>query len=150
MDQKKSKFSKILVCIDDSRYSELALTKAISLAKNDHSKLLLLTVIDESLIDFWNETKYAVGLKNPQVHLKEDSKTWKHAQNILEKYSKKIPPKIEFDKQIIVGDVANEIINYAKREKTDLIILGARGMGKFTKLLLGSVSRRSRIIPTVQ
>ncbi len=142
MTKKNSDFRKILVCIDGSKHSELALSKAIFIAEKYKSKLLLLTVIEESLFDFWNETEYAVGLKRPQFHPKEDSKTWRHGRKILEKFSKKIPSKIEFGEKILVGDIANEIINYSKKEKIDLIILGARGIGGFVKLLLGSISSK--------
>ncbi len=137
-----SEFKKILVCIDGSKHSERVLLKAISLAKKYHSKLFILTVIENSLIDFWNETVFAVGAKQPQIHLKKDSETWKHAKKILEKSYTKIPSKIEFERKILSGDTVNEIVTFAKREKVDLILLGARGMGTFAKLLLGSVSRK--------
>ena len=142
MTSQNSDFTKILVCIDGSKHSERALLKAISLAKKYHSKLFILTVIEDSLIDFWNETVFAVGAKKPQTRLKKDSETWKHAKKLLEKSYKKIPSKIEFERKILSGDTVNEIIAFAKREKVDLILLGARGMGTFAKLLLGSISRK--------
>lgn len=142
MTYQNSDFTKILVCIDNSKHSERALLKSISLAKKYNSKLFILTVIEDSLIDFWNETLFVAGAKQSQVHLKEDSETWKHAKKILEKSYKKIPSKIEFERKILVGDTVNEIVRFAKREKVDLILLGARGMGTFAKLLLGSISRK--------
>ena len=138
----KNNFSKILVCVDGSKYSELALSKAISLADKYSSKLFLVNVIDEHLIDFWNETEYAVGTKKPQTHLKKDSKIMLEAEKMVKKYAKKIPTKIESSKKILVGDISNEIVNYADKAKIDLIIVGVRGLGKFKKLLLGSISSK--------
>jgi len=40
------------------------------------------------------------------------------------------------------GDVAQTIIETAKREKADIIIVGRRGRGQLADLLLGSVSQK--------
>ena len=40
------------------------------------------------------------------------------------------------------GDVAQTIIETAKREKADLIVVGRRGRGELADLLLGSVSQK--------
>jgi len=138
----KNDFSKILVCVDGSKYSDLALSKAISLSEKYNSKLFLVNVIDEHLIDFWNETEYAVGTKRPQTHLKKDSKIMLETEKMLKRYSKKIPQTIDYSEKILVGDISNEIVNYANKTKIDLIIVGVRGLGKFKKLLLGSISSK--------
>jgi len=43
---------------------------------------------------------------------------------------------------ILSGDPADSILNRAKKEKADMIILGTRGFGEFKGLLLGSVSHK--------
>jgi nucleotide-binding universal stress UspA family protein len=40
------------------------------------------------------------------------------------------------------GDAATEIIDFAREEKVDLIIVGSRGLSAFRSWLLGSVSRK--------
>jgi nucleotide-binding universal stress UspA family protein len=40
------------------------------------------------------------------------------------------------------GDAAEEITNIAKRENSDAIVLGRRGRGRLTGLLLGSISQK--------
>jgi nucleotide-binding universal stress UspA family protein len=40
------------------------------------------------------------------------------------------------------GDAAKVIIETAKAENCGLIVLGSRGRGEFTELLLGSVSHK--------
>ncbi|MFH2039926.1 MAG: universal stress protein [Chloroflexota bacterium] len=40
------------------------------------------------------------------------------------------------------GDAATEIIEFAKKEKTSLIISGSRGLSQFKSWLMGSVSRK--------
>ena len=43
---------------------------------------------------------------------------------------------------IAVGHPAEQIVHRAEQDKVDLIILGRRGMSRFEKWLLGSVSER--------
>jgi len=40
------------------------------------------------------------------------------------------------------GDVATSIIDVARRDGADVIVLGKRGLGRLTGLLLGSVSQK--------
>ena len=40
------------------------------------------------------------------------------------------------------GDPSGQIIAHAKRRKSDLVVLGTRGLSKTEGLLLGSVSRK--------
>lgn len=43
---------------------------------------------------------------------------------------------------VTVGDPAAEIVNVAKETKSDLIVIGSRGLGRVQGMLLGSVSDR--------
>jgi nucleotide-binding universal stress UspA family protein len=40
------------------------------------------------------------------------------------------------------GDAAQRIIETARAEKCDLVVIGSRGLGTFKQLLLGSVSHK--------
>jgi nucleotide-binding universal stress UspA family protein len=40
------------------------------------------------------------------------------------------------------GDAADEIVRRVKKAKSDLVVLGARGLGGFESLVFGSVSRK--------
>jgi len=135
-------FSTILTCVDGSKYSEKALKKSISIAEKFDSNIVMLIVIEEGSFDFWDDTDYKVGAKRPQVHLKSDSKIYKQAQKILEDLEKRIPSQIKCKKEILVGNVSNEILEYVKKNRVDLLVIGARGLGGFAKLLQGSTSSK--------
>jgi nucleotide-binding universal stress UspA family protein len=51
---------------------------------------------------------------------------------------------IPYKSEIIEGPVSVEatIVDYAEREKIDMILMGTRGRSGFTKMLLGSVASK--------
>jgi nucleotide-binding universal stress UspA family protein len=142
MVKRNSGFSSILVCVDNSKQSQKALSRAISVAEKFNSKLSILMVIDERQVNFWDDTEYEVGAERPQIHLKKESKIYQQAEKILNDLAKRAPSQINCVTEILVGDPARVIVNYSKKKKPDVVILGARGLGGFSKLLLGSVSSK--------
>ncbi|MGW8192941.1 MAG: universal stress protein [Desulforhopalus sp.] len=62
-----------------------------------------------------------------------------HAQELLDKILADRPGcKVE----VVIGEIVDEIIAYAKNKKADLIIIGTHGSKGLEKLLLGSVAER--------
>ena len=133
---KKDSFSKILVCIDGSKNSDKALSKAASLAENCDSKLVITHVMDTSLgVDFWDNSEY-VGIISKSL-----AKWRKESKKLLKINAEKIKnKKINYQTKLLEGNVADEIMKLCKKENFDLVVIGSRGIGGFKKLLLGSVS----------
>ena len=66
-----------------------------------------------------------------------------HGKMVLKKASKiAYENGIKAEEVMKEGNVANEIINFAKKEKVDLIAIGSRGLGKLPRFLLGSTSNK--------
>lgn len=67
-----------------------------------------------------------------------------YASNVIESIKKIIESRgIEVNQStILTGIPAQEIINYAKNNEIDLIILGSRNKSKMDRFLMGSVSKR--------
>jgi nucleotide-binding universal stress UspA family protein len=62
---------------------------------------------------------------------------------VLEKANKKLSKKgITAKISLKEGNIVNEIEKIAKKEKCDLIIVGNKGLGSVSRLLLGSVSNK--------
>lgn len=51
-------------------------------------------------------------------------------------------PEEQVDTEVQVGDPAEGIIDLAKAEEYDLIVVGSRGLGPVREILLGSVSQK--------
>lgn len=127
----KSLYLSILVPLDGSKYSEKALLHACEMAKNYHSRLILLYVVEKSI---------PINLLDRREYL-----------SILRKFGKKVlitakntAMKRGIDSKIVMkeGNITNEIVNLAKKEKCNLIIVGSKGLGATARFFLGSVSNK--------
>jgi len=124
-------FKKILVPLDGSKYSEKVLERASNLVSAFDSKIILLYVIEKPLpINFLDRKEYLNILQ------KFGNKTLNKANDLLLKNG--ITAKTLLKK----GNIVSEIEKVAKNEKCDLIVVGSKGLGAVTRLLLGSVSNK--------
>ncbi len=124
------KINKILVPVDFSEGSELALRYAATFASEYGAQIHLLNVIEEEVL-------HAGNLGDPL----ETSTKW-HDQNMkqLESF---VPAKYtDFDiiRKVQGGLVYETIINYARDNEISLIIIGAHGKTGFIDSWLGGNS----------
>lgn len=65
------------------------------------------------------------------------------AQAVFDEARKRLPPPLAAKARAVVGqqDPRQGIVLAAKQARADLIVVGARGLGTFERLILGSVSR---------
>jgi nucleotide-binding universal stress UspA family protein len=109
---------KILVGIDGSDHSKAALIEAINVAKNFSGSAKVITV-------------YKQGMD------KEAEKVLEEAEQYLKK------EKINYNLSSILGsNPSRALVNIAKHENFDLIVIGSRGLGSAASFLLGSVSKQ--------
>jgi nucleotide-binding universal stress UspA family protein len=141
------KFSKILVPQDGSELSIKAAEYAISIAKKQvddsgTSYLIALHVV-------YSSTGYAYSLRvvspssihNLLEKCKQDFQPWFDIIKEKASYNKN-GEKIALKTDVILTttSIVGAIIDYAEREKVDLIVIGTRGMSGFKRILLGSVA----------
>ena len=135
-------FQNILVGVDGSESAVKAVTVAAGLSKSFGAQLTLVHVVQISAI-----AEQAINMSATE-HLKENPKT------IMEKLSQKVLDEARdqavqagasADKISTVtadGNQAQQIIEAAKKNEADLIVVGSRGRGRLEGLLLGSVSQK--------
>ena len=124
-------FEKILVPLDGSECSLRALEKAIEIAKKFNGKITLISV--------YNVSSFKVTPSQVFNYVIEIRKA---NESILEEATKIVKAEgIQVEKVIEEGHIVERIVNKARDENFDLIVLGAQGISKIKEILLGSVSQ---------
>src|SRR5262245_17944182 len=122
------KAKKILVPVDFSECSEVALDWATVLARDTGAALVIIHVETVPLTTGGGEYIYAIP--EPPT------------QELLERLNKVLPkdPNIPVIHRLLAGDAADAIIRTADSENVDMIVMGTHGRRGITRLLMGSVA----------
>ncbi len=128
-------FKRIVVAYDGSDHAIKALNTAIELAKAFNSKLDVVEVVDTAAL---------LGMGFAPVPSDVIAQIYNKAQNDVEQAKKKAQDAGVKDvtSQVLEGDPATSIIEYASKNGADLIVIGSRGLSTFKRLILGSVSSK--------
>ncbi len=137
--------NRILVATDASAASNRALEMAVQFAGQHNAELLIVNVIRDMQIPF--DIKEIPELEFNKFEAFNDAREEvmrKIAESVLrtakEKAEKAGAKKVQTG--IGTGDPATSILDFAKRRKVDMIVVGTRGQGKLKSAVLGSVSRK--------
>ena len=125
-------FKNILLAVDGSEHSCLALSYAKNMAETYRATLWLVHVFAHTsdLLGYDDfEKLYARRKCAGQIILDE-------AKEMLGE------PRVDVREELLEGPEADAILNFAKNNQSDIIVMGTRGMGALKGLLLGSVSRK--------
>ena len=143
-------YKKILVPYDDSEPSNKALDHAAAITKmSGGSEVILLYVIAEFPTYHFIE-RPARSIKTGEKitlsqYLKEVYELMKESANdVLDKKKEEIKKTagLEIRTKLLTGHISNAIIDFAAKEKVDLIVIGNVGRSGISKIrTLGSVSR---------
>ncbi|MCS4541166.1 MAG: universal stress protein [Euryarchaeota archaeon] len=127
-------YKNILVPTDGSEYSELAIPHAITIAKSTGAKITTLYVVDTSA--FAGIPAGGVWENMRKLLQEEGKRAVARAKEITEKEG------IEASTTIEEGSPADKIVEVAKNEDADIIIMGTAGKTGFNRFLLGSVAEK--------
>jgi nucleotide-binding universal stress UspA family protein len=143
-------YKKILVPYDDSEPSNKALDHAAAIAKmSGGSEVILLYVIAEFPTYHFIE-RPARSIKTGEKitlsqYLKEVYELMEESANdLLDKKKEEIKKTagLEIRTKLLTGHISNVIIDFAAKEKVELIVIGNVGRSGISKIrTLGSVSR---------
>ena len=126
-------FEKLLLAVDGSEHALHAARMAADLARSMKSTELRIVVAYESIPPYLGE---------PNMQYAIDARM-KDSQSVLEKAVKavgEIPGKVSTE--MLEGSPADAIIDVATTRKSDVIVMGSRGLGRLAGLLLGSTSQK--------
>ena len=130
---------KILVALDGSEHANHALDYALDLAESCSANIELLTVFQPVYSLISDELDYiAPSVTERYLDALKDY----HKKVLSEglKRANELKPHLKISTKLAEGRPADEIVEKAKEGNFDLIVIGSRGLGGVTQLLLGSVS----------
>ena len=132
---------KILIPIDGSQSADHALDVGLDLAGKYSAEVMVITVFDSP-----RPSLLAKGMlyapASTEKYLEELSNFNDRILSEALKKAIKFKPKIRVSKKLVEGRPADKIVEIAKKEAVDLIVIGSRGLGGMKEFFLGSVSDR--------
>ena len=125
------RYPRILVAVDDTPAAAFALRHVVPYALDQGSRLTLLTVVPDP-----PGAVAAAGISPQRVAEEMETEADKHLRQV----AATLPQDLPVTTVLRHGDPAEEILRLVREEPVDLICMGARGRGRVTGALLGSVS----------
>lgn len=126
---------KILVATDGSENSERALMEAKAYAECSGGKVTILTIVEYLVMKPYASVEYPVMPANEELENVGES-VLTNSLKLFDGF------KGDVDTKLRRGNPADEIIREADEGDYDLIIMGSKGLGVFSRTILGSVSNK--------
>jgi nucleotide-binding universal stress UspA family protein len=119
--------------VDGSDHAKHAARKAAELARTLKPKEFRIVVVYDPI---------PIYLGEPNIQIAIDSRK-AMAEKVLEDAMAEVGDiPSEIHTEILEGDAAEAIINVAETRKSDMIVMGSRGRGRLTGLLVGGTSQK--------
>ena len=132
----ESRFKRILFCTDFSESADAAFEFALDAAvRRPGSTLYLLHVIPEPEAQFWKSYLAEVDNVNAEAKQAIDAK-------VAAAYLARVPAGLDLKLEFRIGPDAATILEFARAERIDVIILGRHGHSRVGQALFGSVAEK--------
>lgn len=126
-------FEHILLAVDGSEHALHAARKAAELARTMNTQELHIIVAYDTIPVYLGEPNMQIAYVNRKS---EAEAILQHAVTEVGD----VPGKVFTE--VMEGDAAEAVITAATKYKSDLIVMGSRGLGRLSGLLLGSTSQK--------
>ena len=125
------RYPRILVAIDTTPAAAFALRHVVPYAVDQRSQLTLLSVVPNP-----PRAVIAAGVPPDQLVAEMETETATHLRQV----AATLPQDLSVTTVIRHGDPAEEILAHLREQPFDILCMGARGRGRVTGAVLGSVS----------
>ncbi|MBU0697795.1 MAG: universal stress protein [Bacteroidetes bacterium] len=131
-------FEKILIAVDDSKYSYHAAEYGFELAKKLNSSVALVHINEFPIaINITGDPILGdTGMIMPEVMDIQKQ----NSEELLMKLKTELAGDLSVEQHILIGDITHEIIELAKSYNASLIVMGTHGRTGFNHFISGSVA----------
>lgn len=127
---------KILLAIDDSKFSKAATNSIVKLAPPPETQVRVLNVVEPPSV----LVARGMGGYSPNLRMVWEAQR-KNAQALVTKVARQLRRKgFKPTTSIVQGEPRGKIVDVASRWNADLIVLGSHGHRGLKRFLMGSVS----------
>jgi nucleotide-binding universal stress UspA family protein len=127
---------KILLAIDDSKYSKAALQSVLTLAPPKGTQVRVLHVIEPPSV----LVARGMGGYSANLRLVWEAER-KNGQELVERFAKDLAARgFKVSTSIVQGEPRSKIVDVARNWRADLIFVGSHGRRGLERFLMGSVS----------
>ncbi|MBI5965087.1 MAG: universal stress protein [Chloroflexi bacterium] len=126
-------FDRILLAVDGSEHALHAARTAADLARTIKPSEFRIVVSYDFIPPYLGEPNLQYAIDGRKIE----------AEEVLNRAVKEVGNiPCEIHTEIIEGDAAEAIIDVATTRRSDVIVMGSRGLGRLVGLLLGSTSQK--------
>ena len=133
---------KLLVAIDGSQPAVKVLDFALDIAEKYASDVQIVSVVPPADSVIPKVTPATPPTEFYNIFINEVEKRLKSVLSEAFENAKKKNPALKVSTRLLTGRPAEKIVQTAKDENFDMIVIGSRGLGGVEEIILGSVSDR--------
>jgi len=134
---------KVLIAIDDSPIAQKIAKTGYALAQATGAQTILLHVVSD--VPFYSSFKYSPVIGFEGFNKAIESVTWQQLEEVAGNFLdnlKEILGDQNIETLVKQGDFGNTILETAKEEGADMIVMGTHGRRGLEKILVGSVAEK--------
>ena len=126
--------NQILIAVDLSESSELVIKKGIELAIKMEASVILSSVVP-MYVDYLQSQMSMVPTPWDEIYIAQKEAAIKELKLVQDKF-----PNIPIEIYVEVGNAKDVVIEKAKKEKVDYIVVGTHGRTGFSHVVMGSTA----------
>ena len=140
---------KLLVPVDGSNASISAVKKALELAKKYNFSIKLISVVSAKSSEYrrhenaWKGIDSSVISESEELERQLEMKIKENAQRLLNAIISKLDfSGIRVELEVLMGEPYVKIIETARNDNIDMIVMSNRGFSKIKRFFVGSVTQK--------
>jgi nucleotide-binding universal stress UspA family protein len=129
---------KLLVGVDESPCSDAAVDFVRTMRWPEGTRVIVASAVVRPTSAYPYPEVYMMSVGPNEGLLKEG---WRRSEDLVARHERKLRGEgLSVEARVLEGDPGESLIDLAKKERVDLIVVGSHGRSGLAKLLMGSVA----------